>query len=190
MSEKGAGVDEATRDSSPTDLQEIDDQPVTILEPVAHEPLPEECMDLLAHLYREHHDRLVKLAYLMTGSNAIAEELVQDAFVRAHGKLDRSRNPAAYLRTAVVNQCRSHLRRRSLERSKPVEPPRPEQPAEIDEMWDALSRISPKRRAALVLRFYEDLPINEIAAVLCCRPGTVKSMIHRGLRELRSEVAL
>jgi RNA polymerase sigma factor (sigma-70 family) len=61
-------------------------------------------------------------------------------------------------------------------------------PPELDEMWDALATLSERQRVALVCRFYEDLPISEIAEVLGCRPGTVKSLIHRGLASLREVI--
>ncbi len=60
---------------------------------------------------------------------------------------------------------------------------------EVDETWEALRRLPDRQRAAIVLRFYEDLPEAEIARVLGCRPGTVKSLIHRGLARVRKETA-
>ena len=61
----------------------------------------------------------------------------------------------------------------------------PELPPEFDETWAALDRIPARRRAALVLRYYEDLPVRGVAAALGCRPGTAKSLIHRGLQSLK-----
>jgi RNA polymerase sigma factor (sigma-70 family) len=58
---------------------------------------------------------------------------------------------------------------------------------ELDETWDMLRRLPDRQRIALVLRFYEDLPEREIADLLGCRPGTVKSLIHRGLARVRKE---
>jgi RNA polymerase sigma factor (sigma-70 family) len=59
---------------------------------------------------------------------------------------------------------------------------------EPDELWDALATLSPRQRAAIVLRFYEDLPDDEIAQVLGCRPATVRTTVHRGLAALRKEI--
>lgn len=141
-----------------------------------------------ASLYRQRYEAMVRLAYLLTGSNAVAEELVQDAFVKVHRNWDRAQAPAAYLRVAVVNACRSYHRRRYLERDR--RPHAPDAVGEFapDEMWDALSGLRPRQRAALVLKFYEDLSEAEIADALGCRPGTVKSLISRGLDELRRVV--
>ena len=145
----------------------------------------------LADLYRERYVAMVSLAYLLVGSTPVAEELVQDAFARMHRHWDRAEHPRAYLRTAVLNACRSHLRRRALERAyllRTATAPEPETTAGADELFDALARLPSRQRAALVLRFYEDLPEADIAVALGCRPGTVKSLLHRGLAELRKAV--
>ncbi len=138
-------------------------------------------------LYRERYDPMVRVAYLMTGSQAIAEELVQDAFVSVHRSWDRATNPPAYLRTAVVNACRSWGRRQTLERLRKPAPP---DPATLvaDEMWDVLQTLPPRQRAAIVLRFYEDLPDEEIATLLGCKVPTVRTAVFRGLEKLRKEV--
>jgi len=141
----------------------------------------------LEDLFRHRYQPMVRLAYLLTGSNEIAEELVQDAFVQVHRRWAQAREPAAYLRVAVVNNCRSHHRRRFLERAR-----RPRPRSEVldapDELWDALGRLVHRQRVALVLKFYEDLSETEIAEALGVRPGTVKSLVHRGLAELRKVV--
>jgi DNA-directed RNA polymerase specialized sigma24 family protein len=59
----------------------------------------------------------------------------------------------------------------------------------VDETWAAVCRLPERQRAALALRFYEDLPLAEIAGILDCRLGTVKSSIHRGLATLRDELS-
>lgn len=143
--------------------------------------------DPLIQLYRERYEPMVRLAYLMTGDRAAAEELVQDAFVNVHRSWARATNPPAYLRTAVVNACRSWGRRRTLElHRKPAPPDHPTLVA--DEMWDALQVLPMRQRAAIVLRFYEDLPDERIAELLGCRPATVRTAIHRGLARLRKEM--
>jgi RNA polymerase sigma factor (sigma-70 family) len=126
------------------------------------------------------------LATVLTSDRAVAEELVQEAFLEVMQRWDRVDNPAGYLRTVVVNRCRNHQRGMGVRRRNvPPAPPLTVDAPELDEMWAALAQLRPRRRTALVLRFYEDLPIDEIARLLDCRPGTVSSLLHRGLADLR-----
>jgi len=143
--------------------------------------------DELVRIYRDRYRDLVRLAYLLTRQSAVAEEIVQDAFIASRGKVDDVRDPFAYVRTAVVNRCYSWGRRAKLERERR---PRPPDPAELvaDEMWDAIATLGERQRAAIVLRFYEDLPDKDIAEILGCRVPTVRTAIHRGLRSLRKVV--
>ena len=138
----------------------------------------------LVRVYHERYADLVRLAYLLTGRPAIAEEVVQDAFVDAHSSRDRLRDPFAYVRTAVVSRCRSWGRRHKLERERRPAPPDPARLA-ANEMWDALAAMPDRPRVAIVLRFYADLPDTRIAEILDCRPATVRTAVHRGLRSLR-----
>jgi RNA polymerase sigma factor (sigma-70 family) len=139
-------------------------------------------------LYRSEQPVMVRVARLIVGSNAEAEELVHDAFVELHRRWDEVANPGGYLRTAVINRCRSHMRRRRLEwRNRLGVPPSVLAP-EFDDMWQALESITPRQRVALVLRFYDDLTVDQIAEAMQTRPGTVKSLIHRGLRQLEKVV--
>lgn len=142
-------------------------------------------------LYRERYDAMVRLAYLLVGDRAVAEELVQDAFVKVHRQWAGGiEHPKAYLRTAVVNTCHSWGRRRRREqdhhRRRLEAVPDPELVS--DEMWDILRTLPERQRAAIVLRFYEDLPESDIATALGCRPGTVRTLVHRGLQALRKEL--
>jgi RNA polymerase sigma-70 factor (sigma-E family) len=138
-------------------------------------------------LYRERYDPMVRLAYLMVGDRAVAEELVQDAFVSVHRSWARATHPPAYLRACVVNACRSWGRRRTLEVLRRPAPPDPDVLV-ADELWDVLETLPPRQRAAIVLRFYEDLPDDEIATLLGCRVPTVRTAIFRGLAKLRKEI--
>lgn len=134
---------------------------------------------------------MVRLATLLVDDQARAEELVQDAFVRVHRRWDRIDNPGAYLRTAVVNACRSHHRRRAMVKRR--EPVLHADAGAVtsqhpDELGDALAALPYRRRAAIVLRYYADLPDDEIAEALGVRPPTVRTLIHRGLADLREEL--
>jgi RNA polymerase sigma-70 factor (sigma-E family) len=143
--------------------------------------------DSLVELYERHYDDLVRLAYLVSGQAAHAEEVVQDAFVRAQRSWSRVRDPLPYLRTAVVNGCRSLGRRQVLERDRRPRPPDPV-PLGADELWDALATLTERQRAAVVLRFWCDLPDAEIATALGCREPTVRTSVHRALAKLRKEI--
>lgn len=139
----------------------------------------------LDELYRDHSVALTRLAHVITGSNAVAQELVHDAFIR-YSRVTEVREPAAYLRTIVVNLARTHVRRASRPLPRP-EPLRFAEPA-IDETWQAVQRLPEKYRTALALRFYADMSEAQMADHLGCRPGTVKSLVSRGLDLLRKEV--
>jgi RNA polymerase sigma-70 factor (sigma-E family) len=150
--------------------------------------LEEEPEPLFDAVYRQERDRLVRLAYLLTGSQGAAEDLVQDVFVRAGTRIETVDEPAAYLRRSVTNACWSwHRRRRREERLTPERAAVVAGTSDI-EMWDALARLSTRRRHVLVLRYYLDLPEAEVAELLGCRVGTVKSATHRALKDLRRVV--
>jgi RNA polymerase sigma-70 factor (sigma-E family) len=151
----------------------------------------------LSELYLRYADDATRLAYLLTGDRALAEDLAQDAFVRLAGRLAHLRDEGAfeaYLRRTVVNLSRSYYRRRKVERAylerHPPAPSSAEAPAadvgDRDALWRALAALPQRQRAALVLRFYEDLSERQIAEVLRCPVGTVKSLVSRGLSTLRT----
>ena len=128
----------------------------------------------------------------------MADDITQDAFVRVSGRLAHLREGGAfdaYLRRAVVNLAKNHFRRRAVERSflerTPPTPASPghEQPlVEREATMAALARLPQRQRAAIVLRFYEDLPEDAIAVILRCRNGTVRSLVTRGVQALRDDM--
>lgn len=144
----------------------------------------------LAALYDAEWEGMVRLAHLLTGSVATAEDVVQDAFVRVAPELDRVREPGAYLRRAVINLCHSHHRHQGVEQRWRDRQPPPDavlDPA-VDDLWQAVRRLPDAQRQALVLRFHLDMTVPDIAAALDRPLGTVKSDIHRGLAALAPEV--
>ena len=143
----------------------------------------------LEDVFRREYDAMLRLAHLITGSTEAAEDVVQESFVRLCRNWDRAAQPGAYLRTVVVSRCRSWQRRRILERQPQPRPPTPSVDGEARELLDALAHLGARQRAALVLRFYADLSEAEVAEALGCRPGTVKSLVHRGLRNLEGTIA-
>ena len=132
----------------------------------------------------------VRLGHVVVGSASVAEEIAQEAFLRIHAQWSGVDSPDAFLRTVILNLCRSQLRRGRLERSQRSQyvPGTLSEP-ELDETWIALGRLPVRQRAVLALRYYADLPESEIAALLGCRLGTVKSARHRGLARLRKELS-
>jgi len=144
-------------------------------------------------VYHREHQGLVRLAAAMVDDVAVAEELVQEAFARAHLRWGHLENAGAYVRAAVVNACRSERRRRAARRraDERAERPRDALPAvePADEsVLRAVRALPAKRRAVVVLRFYEDLPEAEIADILGVRVGTVKSTLSRALDQLREVI--
>lgn len=147
----------------------------------------------LERLFVSHRLKMVRLAHLLTGSLAIAEEVVQESFIKVFEKRASVNNPVGYLHRTVVNGCHSRARRRKTEAAK-LNTIRNSDgintatlPSETLEIWETLHVLSPKQRTAIVLRFYNDLTTAETADVMGVRPGTVKSLVHRGLEVLRKE---
>lgn len=136
-------------------------------------------------LFRLHRSRLARLAFLLTGSAEIADELAQEAFARLWPRIAEIRDPAAYLTTTVANLARGHLRRVAVERRYAPVPPGTALPSDVDEVWTQLWVLSERQRSALVLRFYADLDVAGVADAMGCRLGTAKSLIHRGLAHLK-----
>ena len=149
---------------------------------------------------RASGERHLRVAVLLTGDWHAAEDLVQASLVklyRAWPGVDQvGGDPDAYLRRIMVNTQRSWWRAR-WRREAPVArlPDRPgggedgDQRALAVSVRQALQRLSPRQRAVLVLRYYEDRPEAEIASLLGCSTGTVKAHAHRGLRALRGRSA-
>ena len=147
-------------------------------------------------LYARHIGAGVRLAYLLTGDRSQAEDLAQEAFVRCAGRFRHMRRPdafEAYMRRAIVNLHTSGLRRRRLERawlategaaSASRVSSQPDVAASED-LWRALARLPARQRAALVLRYYEDLSERDTADVLGCSVAAVKSLVARGSDALR-----
>ena len=137
---------------------------------------------------------LRRVGFLLTGDWGEAEELAQEAMARTFAAWSRVRDkqPAAYARKVLLNRHRSLLRRAAVEAryalaSRPQVEARHEPDFSGDELvlWQALRRLPTRQRAAIVLRYYLDLPEAEVARQLGVPVGTVKSQVHRGLARLR-----
>jgi DNA-directed RNA polymerase specialized sigma24 family protein len=137
-------------------------------------------------VYSAAYRELLRVAYVLTGSGAAAEDVVHDVFCRVGPRIAQLDNPVAYLRVAVVNQCRSIHRRTA--RAPRLATPEPVLDGRLVELQDALRGLNERRRTAIVLRYLCDLPDDEIADLIGCRPGTVRTLIHRGLADLRAAI--
>jgi RNA polymerase sigma-70 factor (sigma-E family) len=145
-------------------------------------------------LFREHHLELVRMAIVMLGDPATAEDVVQDAFERLHRRWPRLREPVdglAYVRSSVLNGCRSVHRRAAVARRHAPELARtgsaagPENAATArSQLLMAMRSLPPRQREVLVLRFYVDLDVAEIATTLRIAPSAVRSNCSRGLAAL------
>ncbi|MGH3747562.1 MAG: SigE family RNA polymerase sigma factor [Micromonosporaceae bacterium] len=145
------------------------------------------------------HPRLLRAAYLLTGNQHDAEDLAQTALVKAGlawRRIQRVDNPDAYVRRVLVNTHISRWRTRSRRGEKlTADPPsRPVVDVELgrcedrDQLRAALASLSPRQRAAVVLRYHEDLSVEETASLLDCTQGTVKTLTSRALAKLRTHL--
>jgi RNA polymerase sigma-70 factor (sigma-E family) len=150
-------------------------------------------------LYARYAPGAGRLAFLLTGNEQLAEDIAHEAFVRALGRLTTLRHPdafGAYLRRVVINLTRKHWSRTSTEtryllREGPRQLARVAELPDIatkDEVWHALLSLPYDQRAAIVLRYFEDLSERDAAAALGCARGTLKSRVARALETLRVEM--
>jgi RNA polymerase sigma-70 factor (sigma-E family) len=145
--------------------------------------------------FEEHYVSLLRLCTALSRRRDLAEDIVQDAFVRVAPRVaDLGPDEVGpYLRRVVVNLWKDRLRRLAIELKHVRQRPPPQvvesQAEERDAVWSALLRLPSRQRACVVLRYYEDLPEREVAEVLRCSVGTVKSQTSRALSKLRRELA-
>lgn len=143
--------------------------------------------ETIESVFQREYPRLVRLARLLLDNTEHAEEAVQDAFAKAYPRWARVENPDAYMRTAVVNNCRLVQRRRSTVRR--FVPHRHEDAVlDADNMSDVVRNLPIKLRQVIVLRYYLQLSDNDIAATLNMPAGTVKSTLNRARARLREEL--
>jgi RNA polymerase sigma-70 factor (sigma-E family) len=145
---------------------------------------------------RDSQVALVRYAMLLCGSVAQAEDLVQDVLIKVYLRWDRilagDGDVHAYVRRAVTNEFLSWRRRWSTRHIRLVDSETlnavsvdPWAGSHDDELWQRLMQLPGQQRAAVVLRYYEDLDDAEIADTLGCRPATVRAHVSRGLATLR-----
>ncbi len=180
--------------------------------PLLREVPAAEVDEAFVHLFEHQRDRVFSIALRLTGRRSDAEDLAADTFLQAYRsmagfdveRLD-SLQPRAWLSTIVVNQWRNHCRTAS-RRPRVSVPDGDHAPDPVDRRADVdqqvlnredgrhlaglLLGLPERQRVALVLRFVADLPVAEVAEVMACPPGTVKSLVSRGLARLRAPLVV
>lgn len=143
-------------------------------------------------MYRQTYPRMLTLAAVTLHDRAAAEDAVQDAYAQLWRRWETVEQPSAWIRKAVVSTCISMLRstKRRGVRDRIIIARRPDltlvsEQEPIFEVADLISALTERQRLAVALRYLEDLSELEIAEVLQCRPGTVKSTLNRALKKLR-----
>jgi RNA polymerase sigma-70 factor (sigma-E family) len=185
----GPGPPELTL-APPVGPDAVGDEPVRVLRGI--DTIDGARRERLRELYEAHYRDLVRLACLLLDRTEAAEEVVQDAFVKLYGALDRIEDrdaTPAYLRSMVMNGARSKLRRRQVVRRHPPTPEPHGEPADASvvlhedqqEVIDALRSLPVRQRECLVLRYYGGCSEAEIAETLGIARGTVKSSISRAM---------
>jgi RNA polymerase sigma-70 factor, ECF subfamily len=144
-------------------------------------------------LYRTEYRSVLQLAYVLSGSWTIAEEVTQEAFLRALSRLEGLDNPRGWVRQVAANLARSRLRRlgaevRALGRlaARPV-PARAESeqlPAELDRFWTEVRSLPHRQAQAVVHHYLEDRPVREVAVLMGCSEGTAKALLHQARQRL------
>jgi RNA polymerase sigma factor (sigma-70 family) len=141
---------------------------------------------VLEETYRELRLPLLRLAFMLTGSRETAEDVVQSAFASAQPRWTTIDDPPAYLRRSVVNLAKDGQRREIRRRLRHQPQPAPvTEIAEIDETWALVRQLPRTQRAVVVLHYYEDLSLVEIAHLLDRPASTVRSDLRRALARLR-----
>jgi RNA polymerase sigma-70 factor (sigma-E family) len=146
-------------------------------------------------VYHRNYDALFRLASMLVSSTTEGEEIAQEAFVRWYARRSVVKDPDSYLRTVVINLTRDGLRRRysakrraHLFQTEAREAAAGTEATPSSPMLDVIAQLPARQRAAVLLRFYEGRTEQEIASIIGCRPGTVKSLLSRALDALRKEI--
>jgi RNA polymerase sigma-70 factor (sigma-E family) len=152
----------------------------------------------LEALYVEHAPVALRFAFYLSGDREQARDLVQDAFVRVAGRFSYLRRPdvfETYLRRTIFNLHTSRLRRLRLERaylaqeaSRPTPSAEESGAIDRDEVWQAILQLPARQRAAIVLRFFEDMSERESAEIVGCSVGALNQLVVRATATLRQHI--
>ena len=157
-------------------------------------------MESVEDLVAIHGQALFRLAFMLTGQRQAAEDLYQEALLQIHRNLSRvvrARSPGAYAKRVMVNAFISSRRRRSSTEVVAESPYASREPmnsdmesdvVERDRLWRLLTQLPAAERAALVLKYYEDLSDQQAADLLGCRASTVRANVARARTRLREQL--
>jgi RNA polymerase sigma-70 factor, ECF subfamily len=144
-------------------------------------------------LYRSAYVPVLHLAYALSGSWTIAEEVAQETFLRAFGRVERLTNAEGWVRQVAANLARSRMRRLGAEvravgrlAARPL-PPSPGSdllPAEFDRFWSQVRELPRRQAQAVALYYLEDRPVRDVAELMGCSEGTAKALLHQARQRL------
>jgi len=145
--------------------------------------------------YRREFPKMVAIAAAVSGSRAVAEDLAQEAMLRAHRQWDRVsiyERPGAWVRRVTINLSLSASKRASAEMRRLLRvadrPTLPEPDVVDDRIWRMVARLPKQQRAAIALHYLEDRSIDEIADILDISAATARVHLHRGRRALAGDL--
>ncbi len=149
-------------------------------------------------LYQRDYAAVVGLVYGLTGSRWVAEDLAQEAFLRAHRdwpRVEAMDSPGGWVRRVALNLARSRWRRLRIETMARLRTDSEAHSAHIDPdpesevFWDEVRRLPARQAQAIALHYVEDLPVSEIAELLGVAEGTVKALLHQGRERLHRQLS-
>jgi len=144
-------------------------------------------------VYADEHKAMIGLAYLLVHSHSLAEEAVQDSFIKLLDRFDQVENPGGFLRKTTINKCHDLLRRKTKERNlikKFFSKSEPSSTGVVtSELSDVLTNLDFDQREVVVLKYFLQHQNREIAQILNIPEGTVASRLHRGIKQLKGELA-
>jgi RNA polymerase sigma factor (sigma-70 family) len=151
----------------------------------------ERALPTFEDFYRDHWHGAKRLATCVAGSAAAGEDIAQEVFHKMYRSWGAADEPAAYLRVAIVNGCRSYHRRRRTEIDRmPALAPRATESAHVSgELDDIVTALPDRQQTVVRLRYWEGFSEAEIADVLGCAPGTVKSLASRARDRLAAALS-
>ena len=156
-----------------------------------HEAVADPYSPAFLDFYRREYPRTVRLATLLCGSDDAGEDVAQDALLAVARRFDKLDSPAAYLRTSVVNLVRRRYRegeRRSTRLRRVGAAPSTLGGFGDVELADIIAGLPHRQRVVVVGRYWAGWSEAELAELLGCRPGTVKSLASRALDSLRNQI--